>query len=151
MKNILYIIILATSILVAKEDVPAEKISKDDRSIKTVAPMRESPADLIAAKQFRKKGFLTTKWCAEKGLFRDCKLETLVCQKGECFREWQYGQPISREMVLYVHDDLQYYYIKPSKEFKMSRLIESAMSRDGVTIIGKYDPKNTTIVVRDFK
>jgi len=146
MKIILFAILLITSMLSAQESRP-----QDDRSIKTVAPKRESPADQIAAKHFKKKGFLTTKWCADRGLFIDCKLETIVCQKGECFREWQYSQPLSTQIVLYVHNDLQYYYIKPSKEFRLSKLIESAMSRDGVTIIGKYTPKSATITAHDFK
>jgi len=143
--KIILSILLIVSILQSKEN-----ISKDDQSIKTVAPKRESPADKIASKHFRKKGFLTTKWCADRGLFVDCKLETLVCQKEECFREWEYGQPTDTQIVLYVHDDLQYYYIKPSKRFRLSKLIESAMSRDGVTIIGKYIPKSTTIIANDF-
>jgi len=145
MKNILLLILLMISIVSAKDKAP-----QDDRSIKTVAPKRESPADKIAAKHFKKKGFLTTKWCADRGLFVDCRLETLACQSGECFREWQYGEAISTQLVLYVHDELQYYYIKPSKKFRFSKLIESAMSRDGVTIIGKYVPKSATIIVNDF-
>lgn len=145
MKIIIFSILLLTTMLLSKE-----RVVDDERSIKTVAPKRESPADQVAANHFRKRGFLTTKWCADRALFVDCKLETLVCQKGGCFRDWQYGQPQSTHIVLYVHDDLQYYHIEPSKKFKLSKLVESAMSRDGVTIIGKYDPKSATIIANDF-
>jgi hypothetical protein len=57
MKNIISIVVLITSLLVAKEGV-----EQNNKSIKTVAPKRESPADKIAAKQFKKKGFLTTQF-----------------------------------------------------------------------------------------
>jgi hypothetical protein len=28
-----------------------------------------------------KEGFLTTKWCADRGLFADCRLETVFCRR----------------------------------------------------------------------
>lgn len=145
MRTMLLSILLITSLLSAKNGT-----SEDNRSINTVAPKRESPADLVAVRQFKKQGFLTTKWCADRGLFVDCKLETLVCQKGKCFREWQYGQSMHTQLVLYVHSDLKYYYLKPSKKFRFSKLIEQGMSSGAVTIIGRYVPKSDTIIVYDF-
>ncbi len=38
-----------------------------------------------------KKGFLTSKWCANNGLFTDCRLESSVCGEGDCFKTWDFG------------------------------------------------------------
>jgi len=120
-------------------------------SAKTVAPTKESPAVHAAESSFEKQGFLTTKWCAEQGLFADCRLESIVCGKGGCFRKWEFGDEMVTQLVLYVHDDLQYYNIKPAEHFKMAELIKTCINRNLVTIKGKHGAKTNTITAYEFK
>ena len=84
-----------------------------------------------------KKGFLTTKWCAKQGLFADCRLESNVCLEGGCYKDWEFGDKIKSELVLYVHDEGKYYTIS-SKKIKRSEFDE-ALNRNDVVIIGKLD------------
>ena len=39
-------------------------------------------ADEGKADEGKKEGFLTTKWCAERGYFADCRLESYFCGEG---------------------------------------------------------------------
>lgn len=126
--------------------------SKEEKaSVSTVVPTGESPAAHLADTSFKKQGFLTTKWCADQGLFVDCRLESIVCGKGGCFQDWEFGDKMKTQLVLYVHDDLQYYIVKPTEQLKMGELIEKGMNRNMVTIMGKYDAKNNTIAAAGFK
>ena len=59
----------------------------------------------LCADSIEKKGFLTSKWCAENGYFSDCRLESLVCGSGECFKSWEFGDTVTDELVLFVHDN----------------------------------------------
>ncbi len=124
---------------------------EEKASAKTVAPTKESPAAHAAESSFEKQGFLTTKWCADQGLFVDCRLESLVCGEGGCFRKWEFGDKMITQLVLYVHDDLQYYNIEPTEHFKMAELIERGINRNMVTIKGKYDAKTNTITASELK
>ena len=81
-----------------------------------------------AAETVKKKGFLATKWCVERGYFKDCKLESY--------------KP-GAELVLYVHDDLQYYTVDTSKIAKHE--VDEGFARNGVSITGELDPKTNTI------
>jgi hypothetical protein len=98
---------------------------------------------------FEKKGFLTTKWCVENDLFKDCRLETAVCGYEGCYEKWEFGDPIREEMVLYVHDDGKYYKVDLG-HIERSELDE-AMNRNEVSLIGTYDAKRNVIHVKEFK
>jgi len=120
-------------------------------SVRTVAPSETSPAAHMADASFEKRGFLVTRWCADQGLFVDCRLESLVCGSGGCFRHWEFGKKVKRELVLYVHDDLQYYGIKPAEGFSMGELIDKAFAKNLVTIRGKYEKQTNSIVAITFE
>ena len=98
---------------------------------------------------FEKKGFLTTKWCAQNGMFKDCRLETVVCGYEGCNRKWEFGMPMTDNMVLFVHDEGKYYKVMLDG-VKRSELDE-AINRNEVTLIGSYDEKNNVIHVKEFK
>ncbi|WP_281951689.1 hypothetical protein [Nitrosophilus kaiyonis] len=100
--------------------------------------------------EFEKKGFLTTKWCAENDLFADCRLETYHCGSEGCYKEWLPGEPEKMEMVLFVHDEGKFYEIDPSK-VKVSELLEKAANRNEVTIIGELESDGKTIKAIEFK
>ncbi|NWF66790.1 MAG: hypothetical protein HXX81_04895 [Campylobacterales bacterium] len=104
---------------------------------------------LNASESFEKQGFLTTKWCAENGYFKDCRLETNLCGYGDCFKDWQYGDKEKEEIVLYVHDERKYYNIDSSSIKRY--LLDEGMHRNEVTIIGQFDDKSNTIIARDYK
>ncbi|WP_456404594.1 hypothetical protein [Hydrogenimonas sp.] len=101
------------------------------------------------SEEIEKKGFLTTKWCAENDMFKDCRLETAVCGYAGCFKTWEFGDPIREELVLYVHDDGKYYRIDLGKLHRSE--LDEAINRNEVTVIGSYDAKNDRIVAREFK
>ncbi len=99
------------------------------------------------AQEVTKKGFLTTKWCAENGYFADCRLESVVCGEGGCFKHWEFGDKMKDELVLYVHDDLKSYNIKldgiPRHE------LDEAINRNEVSFTGEL--KGDTIVAKEYK
>ncbi|WP_024955004.1 hypothetical protein [Sulfurospirillum arcachonense] len=97
--------------------------------------------------QDSKKGFLTSKWCANSGLFTDCRLESSVCGEGDCFKKWDFGDKVIDELVLFVHDEGKYYDIKLDglQRYKL----DVAINRNEVEIIGKLD--GDTILATDFK
>ncbi len=94
-----------------------------------------------------KKGFLTTKWCAENGYFADCRLETVVCGKGGCFRNWNFGDKMEEELVLYVHDELKTYQIKLDKIPRHE--LDEAINRNEVSFSGEI--KGDTIIAHEFE
>ena len=100
--------------------------------------------------EFEKKGFLTTEWCAKNDLFADCRLESYHCGEEGCYRNWLPGDPRKGVMVLYVHDEGTYYYVKPSG-VHVSELLEKAANRNEVTIIGTLAKDGKTILASDFK
>lgn len=96
-----------------------------------------------------KKGFLTTKACAEKGHFTDCSLDAYVCGSEGCFDKTEPGVTRKVEFVLFVHNDGTFYNVDTSK-FHMSHLDEG-VSKNEVTITGEYNKRTKTIVVTEFK
>lgn len=120
-------------------------------SATTVAPTTEVSPTKAAEATFSKEGFLTTKWCADQGLFADCRLESIVCGEGGCFQNWEFGDKMKTELVIYVHDDLQYYKIVPTASISMAQVIEKGINRNLVTIAGSYDSKTNTITATEFK
>lgn len=104
---------------------------------------------VASSEEFEKKGFFTTKWCAEQGMFKDCRLETVVCGSGGCFQDWKFGDPTKEELVLYVHDDGKYYPVSldgiPRSE------LDEAINRNEVTFVGEFDASKNMIVAKEFK
>ena len=53
-----------------------------------------------------KEGFLTTKWCADRGLFADCRLETVFCGYEGCFKdEKEFKTDVNATFVLNVYSE----------------------------------------------
>lgn len=100
---------------------------------------------------FQKQGFLTTKWCADQGMFQDCRMESIVCGEGECNQKWEFGDPEKMELVLYSHDDLQYYKLDLSKFKDIGSLLEEGINKDQVIINGDITDNNNTIIVKAFR
>jgi hypothetical protein len=94
-----------------------------------------------------KKGFLTSKWCAQNGLFADCRLESFACGSGECYKDWNFGNKEIDDLVLYVHDEGKIYNVVLNgiKRYKL----DDAVDRNDVTIIGQLD--GDTLYAKDFK
>jgi len=105
----------------------------------------------VSAKGFEKKGFLTTKDCAEKGAFKDCSLDAFNCGKEGCSLNPKVvvGGEGKDSLVLFVHDDGKYYKVD-ARSFPRSELDEG-VSRNEVTIIGEFNKRSNTIVVHEFK
>lgn len=99
---------------------------------------------------FQKQGFLTTKWCADQGMFQDCRMESIVCGEGECHQKWEVGDEEKMDLVLYSHDDLQYYKLDLSKFKDIGGLLEKGINKDQVTINGDAADNNNTIIVKAF-
>lgn len=99
------------------------------------------------AAEVEKTGFLTSKWCAQNGYFSDCRLESLVCGYGECFKEWTFDQKIKDEIVLFVHDENKAYAIDYSAIPRY--LLDEPMNRNSVSISGEV--KGDTLVLKTFK
>jgi hypothetical protein len=102
---------------------------------------------MAQAAESEKKGFLTSKWCAENGYFADCRLESMVCGSGDCFKEWEYDKPIKDELVLFVHDENKAYSIDYTAIPRYK--LDEPMNRNGVTIVGEL--KGDILVVKSFK
>ena len=103
----------------------------------------------VSAKGFEKKGFLTTKDCAEKGAFADCSLDSTACGTEGCSENTPVMVFKKDTLVLFVHDDGKYYNVDASK-FHRSELDEG-MSRNEVTIVGEFNKRSNTIIVKEFK
>ncbi|HIE34803.1 MAG TPA: hypothetical protein EYP79_01215 [Campylobacterales bacterium] len=100
--------------------------------------------------EFEKKGFLTTKWCAQNGFFVDCRLETYHCAEEGCYKNWLPGDEVKTDIVLYVHEEGKIYLVKP-EGVHVSELLEKAANRNEVTIIGELSSDGKTIKAYEFK
>jgi hypothetical protein len=83
--------------------------------------------------KIKKTGFLTSEYCLENDYFTDCKLETYTDKS---------------KLVLYVHNDLDYYYIDSSKIQK--RNMDELFSKNEVTVNGFFNKSNHTIIVLTY-
>jgi hypothetical protein len=110
----------------------------------------ETNASADANGTFEKKGFLTTKWCAEEGMFADCRMESVVCGEGDCNQKWEFGDKEKMELVLFVHDDMKYYNIDSSK-IDTAKMLEEGINKNEVTIKGDFDEGANTIVASHFE
>jgi len=139
--------LVAASLLIATSAFASSDHAEKKVSVSTVPPTNNTP---LAKQSFEKKGFLTTKWCAEQGEFVDCKLETVVCGTGGCFKKWEFGDKESLELVIFVHDEGKYYNISPKEGFHVAEAIELGLSRNEVTIKGSYDKTKNLILATGF-
>jgi hypothetical protein len=97
-----------------------------------------------------KEGFLTTKWCADRGLFADCRLETVFCGYEGCFKdEKEFNAQVNATFVLNVHSEGKYYIVEFQEGVKMGDVLKEALNKNEITIIG--DIKNNTIKAQSFK
>lgn len=94
-----------------------------------------------------KKGFLTSKWCAQNGYFSDCRMESLVCGSGDCFKTWEPGDKVIDNLVLFVHAENKIYDIdyKAIPRYQL----DEPMNQNEVSIIGKVE--GNTIIATGFK
>ncbi|MDH5465736.1 MAG: hypothetical protein OEW60_08870 [Thiovulaceae bacterium] len=74
-------------------------------------------SSLFATTSTVKKGFLTTKTCADQGTFVDCNLESYK----------------TNDLVLFVHEEGKYYKVK-AKEAKVVARLDKAFSRNDITL-----------------
>ncbi|MBN2823769.1 MAG: hypothetical protein JXQ76_00475 [Campylobacterales bacterium] len=138
---------LIVALLLAATTVLASSAEDKKVSVSTVPPTHNTP---LAKPSFEKQGFLTTKWCAQQGMFTDCRLETVVCGEGGCFKKWEFGDKETLELVIFVHDEGKYYEISPQEGLHVSELIEEGLSRNEVTIKGSYDKSKNIILATSF-
>ncbi|MFY9074453.1 hypothetical protein CRU99_08135 [Malaciobacter mytili] len=102
------------------------------------------------AQEEEKSGFLTTKWCAQNGLFTDCRLETLFCGYEGCYKDQkEFKTDITATIVLNVHEEGKFYEIEFPKDMELGELLEKAINRNEVTIIGEI--KDNKIIASEFK
>ena len=137
---------------VTKEMVKKE-VMKTETSHKVEVPkISEVPKAVISktSPTIKKKGSLTTKWCAENGMLADCRMESIVCGYGGCFKNWDFEQKEIMQLVVYVHDDLKYYNIEPSKTLHLSEMLEIGINRNLVSVSGQFDSENNIIVASKF-
>ncbi len=74
-------------------------------------------SSLFASTNSVKKGFLTTKTCAEQGTFVDCNLESYK----------------SKDLVLFVHNEGKYYKVK-ANDANIVATLDKAFSRNDITL-----------------
>lgn len=115
--------------------------------MKKIALLMALLAVSLCAESIEKKGFLTSKWCAQNGYFSDCRLESLVCGSGECFKSWEFGDTVTDELVLFVHNEQKIYTIDYSTISRYK--LDEPMNRSDVTIMGEL--RGDTIVASGFK
>lgn len=89
------------------------------------------------ASEVEKKGFLTTKWCADRGMFADCRIESVFCGYEECWRDQkEFSAKINGKIVLYVHDEGKSYEVDFGHKIHLGEVLEKAINRNEVTVIG---------------
>lgn len=97
-----------------------------------------------------KEGFLTTKWCADRGLFADCRMETIFCGYEGCYKDQkEFKTDVNATFVLNVHSEGKYYIAKFNHGIELGEVLEKAINKNEVTLIGEI--KGDTIIVEDFK
>ena len=102
------------------------------------------------AEEVEKVGFLTTKWCADRGLFADCRMETVFCNAGNCHKnEKNFTTDVNGKLVLFIHDEAKAYKLEFNDGFAMGEMLEKAMNKNEVTIAGNLN--GDTITVKSFE
>ncbi|QOG12408.1 hypothetical protein [Arcobacter sp. FWKO B] len=104
----------------------------------------------VVAEEVEKVGFLTTKWCADNGMFTNCRLETVLCGYEGCLKEMdEFSTDVNGQIVLYVHSDGKAYNVKFPSTIKLSTILKEAINKNEVTLIGEL--ANGTISVSEFE
>lgn len=97
-----------------------------------------------------KEGFLTTKWCADRGLFTDCRMETIFCGYEGCYKDQkEFNTNVNATFVLNVHSEGKYYLVEFSEGIELGEILEKAINKNEVTLIGEIE--GNTIKVEDFE
>lgn len=90
------------------------------------------------AQSVEKVGFLTTKWCLNKGLLADCRMETIFCKEGECYKKQnEFTTDVNAELVLFIHDDGKAYDLELTPGLQLGELLEKAINKNEVTVRGE--------------
>lgn len=98
------------------------------------------------AEEVEKEGFLTTKWCADNGMFTNCRLETVFCGYEGCLKDLEeFSTDVNGQLVLYVHGEGKSYDLKFPSSIKLSTVLKEALNRNEVVLVGTLD-KNTLMV-----
>ena len=91
----------------------------------TLVAVAISATSMSAVETVKKSGFLTTDYCLKRDYFTNCKLEN-------------YQDP-KQKLVLYVHDEQDFYYIDASKIEKSE--MDEGFARDNVSFTGTLTGK----------
>jgi hypothetical protein len=142
---IFIVVIFATFIGCGEEDKKGV-----DKQTKVSSDVNKE-ASTNATKELEIEGFLTTQWCAEQGMFRDCRMESIVCGEGECYKKWEFGDKEKMQLVLYVHNDMKAYKIQPSGEFHVAEFLETSINRNAVTVKGNFDEHSNILYATSFE
>ena len=121
-----------------------------DKHIKIVLLLILFLSPFALANEEEKSGFLTTKWCAERGMFADCRVETIFCGYENCHKEQKvFNNDIKGQLVLVVHDEGKNYNVNFNHNIKMGEVLEKALNKNEVTLMGKIE--GNTILVHEFE
>ncbi len=145
MTTLIFALLLGGSLYAseAKEEVV---ISASDLMVEDESNEEEANVEPL----FEKVGFLTVEDCALKGTFSSCYTEAYVCGFEGCYKEVEPGVTKPVQLVLFVHDDGKYYKVELTDKLKKYEL-DTAIGRNKVTIIGKYNEDENTIYALTFK
>ena len=132
MKKLLLIAIILTATMFASNNTDIDDsdliIKNQDFVSKATTTFSKKKAN---AKEIDyKEGFLTSKECAQKGLFKDCNLDSFE----------------RSDMVLFVHDENKLYSFKMDKNIKLS-IYENAINTNKVKLFGKIDETKELITI----
>jgi len=116
----------------------------------TFGAMADDEDDEEEYEGYELEGFLTTKQCADLGVFKDCYLENYSCGSDDCYKdEKNVGKDTQpQNIVMYVHDENRIYLIDVSK-VKASE-IDEGINRNLVTVRGELDEETNTIHATEF-
>ena len=132
MKKLLITALLLTATLFATNVAPIDDsnfiIKNSDFVSKTTANF--SKKDANAKKIAYVEGFLTSKECAQQGLFKDCNLDSFE----------------RSDMVLFIHDENKLYSFKMTNDIKLA-IYDNAINTNKVKIFGKIDQKKSLITI----
>jgi hypothetical protein len=107
----------------------------------------------IPAGEEEMKGFLVTKWCWDNSYLSDCKLETVACGSEGCFRSPDFKVGESKEtmdLVLFIQTRGVYKIVVPAN-VKLGSVLKKGIGKNDVSVIGKVDHGNKTIIASAFK
>lgn len=102
------------------------------------------------AEEVELEGFLTTKWCADNGMFTNCRLETVMCGYEGCLGDMkEFSTDVNSELVLFVHKEVKSYPVKFPATIKLSTILKEALNRNEVILIGNL--KDNVLYVEEYE